>query len=391
MLLNKTPVYINPTETPNIPYSQMHHWDASVDAFDENRPLLSLTHLLNYVNKNILDKDKITKNTSISYPHGSSIINIRIVNDEFIITAPFLKTTQSHKIALYRKIAEINFHPLTLARIKLKDELLWFEYRTPIGLIQPNKIYDVLREICIFADDFDDAFIKKYNAKFYQKPQIEQFKPEIDHQIYEDIQSYIENCLILINSFEKERMTGFIWDTIVTTCFKIVDMPGIQSTLRTELEDQIAFLRHNETIEIEDRVAQAKAYIIKLSNISFDDLTKNFYRCDFFISTKFRSSLPIIQQYLTPFLARKDEEIRAGNEKASFFTMYYAFLSLIYDYNISKEHFIIITSSLEKTSEIDWDKGVMILDELFTNFMDGNIGISNKNEKGFFANLFTNR
>lgn len=389
--MNKTPLYITPTETPNIPYSQIHHWDAAVESFDENHPLLSLTHLLNYINKNILGKDKITKDTAISFPHGSSIINIKIKNDEFIITAPFLKITESHKVALLRKIAEINFHPLTLARIKLKANLLWFEYRTSVELIQPNKIYDVLREICVFADDFDDAFIKKYNALFYQKPQIEHFKPENEIQIYEDIQTYLSDCLNLVKSFEQERMTGYIWGILISTCFKIVDMSGIQGSLRTELEEQITFLRHNKKINLEDRITQTKAFILQLKDLSFDDLSKNFYRCEFFISTKFRSSLPIIQQYLAPFKARKDDEFQLGNHKAAFFTIYYAFLSLIYDYNISKEHFIIITTSLEKTNQIDWKDGAKILNELFNKFINGTIGNSDSKKQGFFAKLFTNR
>ena len=389
--MNKTPLYIAPLETPNIPYSQLYYWDLAVESFDLGKYYDALTHLIHYINKDILGKGKITKDCTIVHPHGSGIIKIAIKNDEIHITAPFLKTTRAHKKALYRKISEINFHPLTLARIKLKDDLMWFEYKTSIDRVQPNKIYDVLREICVFVDDFDDAFIKKYNAQFYQKPQIEHFKLDHDIQIYNDVQKYVANALEVIEQFEKQRETGFVWDVLVTTCFKIADMLGIHGTLRTDIEDQVIFLRHNDKIAIEDRIAQSKQFFINLSKLSFDELAKNFYRCDYFISTKFRSSLPIIQQYLKAFETRKNEELQSGNNIAVFFTLYYAFLSLLYDYNVSKEHFVIIANTMEQISNVDFHTGATLLIDLFNKFQSGDFELPSSSINGFFAKLFTNR
>ena len=104
--------------------------------------------------------------SSFDIPHGSITLQLNITDDEFKVHAPFLNISGSKRIPLLRKVTELNFSPLNLSSIFLDGDQLAFRYSSPISLCEPYRTYDALREICIYADSYDDEFINKFNASW---------------------------------------------------------------------------------------------------------------------------------------------------------------------------------------------------------------------------------
>ena len=164
---NVLPHYKRPIHFINDPINSVVHWDLATDAFDEKNYKEAVINTINYLNPSILKDKDLKGDINITQMHGSTEVNITITDDSFLVKAPFLKMTNAtNKIALQRKVAEVNFHPLTLVQIRQEDNAFMFEYKTDISLCNPYKIYDVLRDVCVYGDDYDDIFIDKYKAAF---------------------------------------------------------------------------------------------------------------------------------------------------------------------------------------------------------------------------------
>ena len=95
---------------------------------------------------------------------GSAEIHLKITDTTFCIRAPFLRIgDKTNRVALLRRVAEVNFSPLRLEQIHLKKDELHFEYEMPIELAQPNKVYDIIRNVALFADKYDDEFVENFH------------------------------------------------------------------------------------------------------------------------------------------------------------------------------------------------------------------------------------
>lgn len=129
------------------------------------------------------------------------------------IKVPFAKVTETtNKVALYRKVAEINFAPLSLSQIYLKENTLWFEYESPIPLCEPYKVYDVLREICVYADKYDDEFIDKYKTEFLHEPKITPLTENEKEEVWQQISNILDDYKQYSVLFREKRWDDFQWD-----------------------------------------------------------------------------------------------------------------------------------------------------------------------------------
>lgn len=155
------PRFQRPIKSKGEPFIDVSYWETATQAHDAKDYKKALVETINYINPALLKGKDTDKDIEIVQSQGSTEIHITITDDTFSVKAPFLKITENtNKVALYRKVAEVNFHPLKLTQIILHNDTLWFEYKTPIELCQPYKIYYLLREICISADNYDDEFIE---------------------------------------------------------------------------------------------------------------------------------------------------------------------------------------------------------------------------------------
>lgn len=165
------PKYTDPG-TEGEPKRNLELWEKAADDYEKKKYRDSLVATIKHVNSELLsDLDSQTDPLEVTIDHGSASVTLAIKDGRFSIRAPFLKIGTDHTVPLMRRIAEVNFRPLTLPSIGLRDDILCFEYDTALELCHPHKIMDVLVEVCIFADRFDDEFIEKYGASFLKEPE----------------------------------------------------------------------------------------------------------------------------------------------------------------------------------------------------------------------------
>lgn len=395
-----TPIYQKPILYSNLPITTIKYWDEAVYAFDSKEYTDSLTATINYINQNVLDGLTIYDGMDeITYPHGSTNVRFKLQDSIFSISSSFLKVPEKHKVPLLRKVAELNFTPLTLAQIVYTKEeggILSFSYSMHIELAQPNKVFELIKEICIFADDFDDEFIKKYGASFYHEPFITPLSEEEQTIAWEQFSTYLHDALVYITYYEEKRWPEYIWATIINTLFSIVDHAYINGFLRTSVEDKIWQIKEDPDTDLERKISIGKEFLKKLQKIPKDEIMADIFISKRFISTKLRTTTKSTIDFLESEQKKITADIENNNYINAFYSLKSLFLNLMYSYNLEAKHWQVITDSLVSSSKTSWENGTNILKETFDRFISGtidqeiNTNIRRKpQKKGFFAKLFS--
>lgn len=314
------------------------------------------------------------------------------------IKVPFAKVTETtNKVALYRKVAEINFAPLSLSQIYLKENTLWFEYESPIPLCEPYKVYDVLREICVYADKYDDEFIDKYKTEFLHEPKITPLTENEKEEVWQQISNILDDYKQYSVLFREKRWDDFQWDIAIISILIIVNMPCVHGTLRTTLEDYVYEL-YDGNIDFRHRRDKGLNYMQKLCNKTKEEFMKDIYHAESFISLKWRSSTEILQNRTKNMEQYVNNYIKKGDNFMLCYYLQSSFLHIIYNYNLEEHHTNAIHDVLEKVSNKTIDEAAPLLTDLFYKFLDGTAGertvahassSTKKQSKGFFARLFS--
>ncbi len=391
-----TPKYQKPILYSNQPVTTAPFWDDALTFFDAKEYEQSFTATLNYINKDILKGKMVQPGfEKIIYPHGSSEIHIEYVDGQLFFCAPFLKVPEKHKVPVLRKIAELNFTPLTLAQIVYEPtkEMLEFQYRMPIELAQPNKVYDLLREICVYADEYDDEFIKKYQASFYHQPTIEPLTEEDRETAWQQIETYLDDALSYIEYFEAKRWDGYIWDTTADTLMSIVDHAYVNGTLRTDIQEKLWYLRNDKNSDLQRKNKVGKAFLKELKSLPKEEVVADLFLAKKFISTKYRATEKNTIDFLQDASGAIVDDIEAKNYINAFYRLKYAMLNLMYNYSLDTKEWNILTDSLVASAQTSWEDGTKILKSTFDSFTSGDVfkdltANEPEKKKGFFARLF---
>jgi len=347
---NILPDYERPLKSIKEPSITLNYWDEAKDAFDEKKYKKSLIAVINYLNIDILKDVNTSENIVIKQMHGSSEVNIHIDENCFKISIPFLKIgDNTNKVALLRKVSEVNFSRFDLAQIVQDNEKLTIEFESPLALCQPYKIYTILREVCFRADEFDDEFIENYAAEPYDMREKKELTQEEQEKAWLQIDSILQDYEKYALYFKEKQWENYQWDIEVITLLKIANMPYVNGILRHELMEHIDLLFNGDK-EFTYRVEKGRNYIKKLMQMSKEEFLKNLYHSELFISMLWRSSDEIIKTRLEEF---SDTVIKYDKEENAFAVSYYLegiFLKLIYNYNLEPNYKNAIESVLEECS-----------------------------------------
>lgn len=384
---NVLPKFQRPIQGIDEPRTEVSHWDLAMNAYDAKNYRTALIETINYINPELL-KEKDTNGTvELVRSQGSAEIQVTISENTFTVKAPFLRATEvTNKVALYRKIAEVNFNPLTIAQIHLKEDTLWFEYEAPIELCQPYKVYDVLREICVYADDYDDEFVEKYKADFYKETNIQPLAGDEIEQVWQQISTVLTEYKNYSAFFKEKRWNAFQWDIIVISILKIVNMPYVHGTLRTKLQEYAHNLFNNQ-IEFQHRIDKGTNFMTQLCEKSKEDFMKDIYHADAFISLKWRSSVQIIQDDAKKLEATVTRYVNDGDNFSLCYFLQYNFLYILYNFNVEELHKNAIYDVLEKVSGLEPQVAAPKLLETYHSFLNGSTKAAT-GSKGLFARLF---
>jgi len=362
---NVLPRYERPLKSTNEPQFNNDEWDKAVDAFDEKEYKKSILSVINYMNDKVLNGVDTSGDIKIQQMQGSAEINIEITDNKFSIKVPFLKITENtNEVALLRRVAEVNFTNLDIEQIYLKDKALFFSYECSLTICQPRKMYSLIRNVCLRADEFDDEFIENYGAEFYKTPKIKALSAQEQDKAWTQISNIFEDYKGMHDLFREKRWDGWQWDALLISFLKLSNMPYLQGNLRSELIDNIEAL-YNSDIDFQTRVDRATNYINTLSKKSRDEYMKSLYHADQFVSLLWRSDEEIIEEKMENI----HDTVEEYDEDESHFNMSYylqgIFLKLIYNYNLEESYKNSIHAALEKVSGMSPDEAAPILLDLY--------------------------
>lgn len=385
---NVLPKFKRPLKSTHEPRTDVTHWDRAIDAHDKKDYRTALLETINYMNPQLLSETDTQSNISIVQPQGSAEIHIAIDTSTFSVRAPFLKVTDAtNTVALFRKIAEVNFNPLTLAQIHLKENVLWFGYEMPISMCQPYKVYDVLREICVYADDYDDEFVEKYKADFYKAPGTTSLSAEENEKVWEQIDTIRTEYKAYSSFFKEKRWDAFQWDIIVISILKIANMPYVHGTLRTDVQEYVHNM-FNGNIDFNHRIDKGTNFMQKLCAKSKAEIIKDVYHAEAVISLKWRSSVKILQEDAKNREETVNKYVNDGDNFSLCYFLQYSFLHTLYNYNVEESHRNAIHTVLEEVSGLEIPAAARKLLRVYHDFLNGTTKTSSKEKKGFFAKLF---
>lgn len=387
---NVLPKFKRPLKDSNDPKTNVSYWDKALDAFDEKQYKNALIHTLNYMNSTLLEGVDTNGNFSIERGQGSALILLEVTDNEFKIKAPFLKITEStNKIALLRKVGEVNFSPLTLAQIHLKDDTLWFGYNMPLSLCQPYKVYDVLRDVCVYADDYDDEFVEKYKAAFYQDPKTTPLTAENQEKAWSQIEDILTDYQNYSAFFKEKRWDNFQWDIIVISILKLSNMPYVHGSLRTKLQEYVNNM-FNGDIDFQFRIDKGTNFMKKLCKMSKEEYLKNIYNADALVSLKWRSSTEIVQDNMKNRENIVNKYVKDNDNFSLCYYLQFSFLHLVYSYNLEEDQLNAIYDVLESVSGLDPAKAAPKLLDTYTGLLNGTATpVRKKVKKGLFSKLFS--
>ncbi len=387
-MINTTPKFQRPLPSRSEPVSNPEYWTKALELYDEKKYKESLIEVIRYINPELLDSCDTSSDIVLKKGQGSAHLILKITDSVFHVSAPFLKITpETNRTALLRKVAEINFTPLMLSQIKFDNDFLQFEYCADVELCHPHKIYEVLYEIALHADDYDDEFVERYGADFIQEPEVTPLSKEEIEVVNKQIDSIFEEYKKFTEAFKEKRREDFQWDIILISIMKIGIMPYTNGTLRTDLAEYINNML-NSQIDFKFRIDKGVNFMNKLMETDRSEILKDMYHADKFISLKWRSSVEILQDEMKKVEEIVQDYLKDKNNFALSYFLQVTFLRILYYFNLDDNHKNLIYNELESVSGMDKDKAATKLVALYSNFLKGELKAPQSKKKGLFSRLF---
>jgi hypothetical protein len=296
------------------------------------------------------------------------------------VEAPFLYLPEGPKVPIMRQVAQLNFSPLNLSHIVKKDNQLVFRYSCALELCEPFKVYDVLREICIHSDTYDDEFITKFGAKRIREPQIRQYPAATLDTAWQKFKDYLKEADEYIAYFDSKRMYGYNWDVLSITLRKIEYYACPQGYLRTEIERAIAELGADKPFN--DRIARGKEFLAKLSAMDRSRFDAEMYIAETFIPYKWRSVLDSIKQNFQYANETSAKEINGGDHTGATFSILFAFYNLFYNNNVQDDVAAVVEQAMAEAAGKPWTEASGILRRALDKVLAGDLNVQVQPQSG---------
>lgn len=373
-------------------------WDKVLFEYDSGNFAESIRLCINYIDASIEKKYANADKTVYQIPHGSIIVEIKISDNQFSVNAPFIALDGAKTVPLMRQVAQLNFTPLTISTIYLENDELHFKYNCALSEAEPYKVYDVLREICINADNYDDEFITKFSAKRIKEPKIFPYSAEQQELAWQNLQKYIKEAFEAYEQLENKRLTSYLWDVLVITLLKIDYYCAPQGSLRSELEKTLSFLNSKE--DYYQRLSNGKDFLKKLQNYDRNSFNQDLYKIEVFVPYKFRTNLETVRNALKYAYETAEKEIKAMDFIGAGCTLEYGILNLFYNNNVEDAIANELTNAMVAASEKSMQETSTILFDAVKKIMTSDsfqqvaTPVSQKEEntqkekKGFFSKIF---
>ena len=355
--MNNNLSYFPPINPKKASTKQDEKWDESIALFNNRQYELVLPTLLDYINSNLRTK---RKGNTYEIAHGSVVLFISQTETELIIKCPFLTIEDSKKVPLMRRLAELRMYPLNLANLTLEGDRVFFTFSCPIQLCEPYKIYGVLREICLYADSFDDELIEKFGAAHLQEPTVIPFPDNLKEQAYGNCQAILSEGLERFNYYMEKRQANNAWYTLSITFKKLEFYSEPQGYFRTLIEKAVDGIQ-DRRLQFQTRLQKGKSSLEVLKNHPKEKFLSDLYQVETFVPHKYSSKIENIRENWEDSFYEAKEQISNRQFEDACNLMQSCFYSLFY-YNLVYESTSKpITDALAQASQMEWNLAAPIL------------------------------
>jgi hypothetical protein len=280
--------------------------------------------------------------------HGSVTIYLELKEASLNITAPFLDISQGQKIPLLRQATQLNFEPLTITRIILKEEQLTFHFSAPYELCEPYKVFDVLKEICIHADNYDDAFIRRFKARRVVAPSVIPYPEDQAREAMAVFRIILNETQEAVNFLEQKRMHAYIWDVLILMLLRIDFVMTPQGHLRGRLEYYITEML--SAFDLSEKISKGKAVLKEFQQLKDADILEDLYQIQTLVPFKTLATPDTVRNRLSRALQQVEKEFQEGQYLACSLTAPFHILYLLYEHALDEENYKLIKDLLPSSS-----------------------------------------
>jgi hypothetical protein len=355
--MNKSNIYYPPLHQKKSSTRQDEKWDEALGLFNSEQFDSVLPALLDYINPELRNKKN---GDAYEIPHGSVVISIHQTSEKLTVKCPFLNIAGAKKVPLMRRLSELRMYPLNLTNIVLKGDLVFFTFSCPISLCEPYKIYGVLREICYYADSFDDEFIEKFGATHLQEPKTISFSEVVKQEAYSNCQKIVVNGLQRFDRYMEKRQTNNAWYALNITFKAIEFYTEPQGYLRTLLEKAVDGL-YDRKIPFNDRLFNGKSALEKLKDYPQDKFMADLYQIETFVPFKYSGKKENIRENWQESYEEVQDMISNARFEEATNLLQSCFYSLFYYNLVNAEISNPITNALAQASALNYAEAAPML------------------------------
>ncbi|MDE5844432.1 MAG: YbjN domain-containing protein [Muribaculaceae bacterium] len=369
--MKKSFPYIAPAAESQLVYTDGEIMEAAVTAFKNHDYVRSIQLLIDALDGDFRERYGNKAGTSFTIPHGSIVVNITIEPTILRISADFLRLPEKGRVAMLRKIAEMNTENLMLARFVKNGDVLKMEYSCPITDTHPHKIHAVIHNICAVGDKYDDELCACFGASRCYTPKITQYTPAQVDDVYNGLHTVGTLALNAASEYCSQRGFVYAWTILCGAIYQFSFFANPQGQLINEIDKAIESM--NEERPIEELVARGVSYLNKLMDISKEDLAKDLYSVEMMVSLKSFASLQSVQEDFEDLYEDTTEAMQKRDYDQVYVRIFYSFYRLVVDNNIPLllEYHVIM--ALRNSANLAIKDAAEILHRALGKLIDGEI------------------
>lgn len=239
-------------------------------------------------------------------PHETLTLNLEIRDGELHLWIDYLRVPVDSRVPMLRAIARMATDSLMLARFVLKGDKLRIEYHCPLERTSPVKLVGLFNNICNVAYRDEDYLIEEFVAVRLAVPPIRPFEAKEVDRIVEHIKLLATRVLADIDEFMNERKQSEARLLISIAFFQILYFARPKGRLERKLNEALDKL--DEEKPMSELVGRARTYLVKLQEMSRDELARSLFRADVLMNPK---SAPTYQEIKESFLGIREEVLKS--------------------------------------------------------------------------------
>ncbi|GHN03278.1 hypothetical protein WSM22_47670 [Cytophagales bacterium WSM2-2] len=343
------------------------YWNTVTNLYDQKQYRESVIALIKYIDESLLTKCGNADQTEFNFPHGSTIVNLKI-GKTLEITTPFINLPSTTSVPLMRQVAQLNFWPISISNAVLSNNQIHFRFSCPIELAEPFKIFYTMKEMCQEADNNDDRFIEMFKASYIQEPKIQRY-PEVHLEAtWNQVQFYVDQCLSCLSFFESKRW-GYYWDILACSLMQIDYFASPQGFVHAELDKAIYDLHDNQA-DVNQRIQYTKAFMEKLKKYDKKKFLDSIYKAETFIPFRSGASIDNVRQQLDYANNTSLDEMKNKYFIGAYFSMYYGMLRILYYNRMDIPVSNYIETAMVSASGRSWEESAGVLRSAYDALMN---------------------